>query len=217
MQSCGCNVRNAAVCPSCGQHNTAQLYSDSSLKHEKFKEQANLPELDSFKFSEGMKAEMTRVFYSATGDKTKRKAPRRAMIFLAISTVCKEKNIPFDKTQLMQTLSITDRHINTAIKEMAFVVPVAAVSVADVIKDLMKLFDVKDEIFAMLMDTYEICRRTSILFNSSKPETIATGVLYYHLKTGLGDLFNEESYFNRIKVSKDSILAVDAEIKKLMA
>lgn len=208
----------AAVCPSCGQHNNAQLYTENTGKHDKFKEQANLPELEAFKFSEGMKAEMTRVFHSATGNKTKRKAPRRAMIFLAIVTVCKSMNIPFDKNQLMKTLDITDRHINTAMKEMAFIVTVApvSISVADVIRDLMKLFDVKEEIFPMLIDTYEICRRTSILFNSAKPETIASGVLYYHLKLGLGELFVEEAYFNKVKVSKDGVFGIESEIKKIL-
>ena len=218
QQSCYCNTSGAAVCPSCGLHNNAQLYTDKTGHHDKFKEQANLPELETFKFSEGMKVEMTRVFYSATGNKTKRKAPRRAMIFLAIVTVCKSMNVPFDKTQLMKTLDITDRNINTSMKEMAFIVPVApvSISVADVIKDLMKLFDVKEEIFPMLMDTYEVCRRTSILFNSAKPETIASGLLYYHLKLGLGDLFIEESYFNKVKVSKDGVVAIDADIKKII-
>ncbi|MBA3755787.1 MAG: hypothetical protein H0X02_05950 [Nitrosomonas sp.] len=219
MQSqCYCNPSGAAVCPSCGLHNNAQLYNDKTSHHDKFKEQSNLPELETFKFSEGMKAEMTRVFYSATGNKTKRKAPRRAMIFLAIVTVCKSMNIPFDKNQLMQVLTITDRHVNTAMKEMAFVVPVApvSISVADVLKDLMKLFDVKDEIFPLMIETYDICRRTSVMFNSAKPETIANGLMYYHLKIGLGEMFNEDNYFQRVKVSKDGILAIDSDIKKII-
>lgn len=219
QQSCLCNPSNELICRSCGQHNSSQIYNDKPVNRDKFKEQTNLPELESFKFSEGMRTEMTRVYYSATGNKTKRKAPRRAMIFMAIVTVCKSMNIPFDKNQLMKTLEITDRHINTAMKEMTsnIIVAPVSISVADVVKDLMKLFDVKDEIFVMLMDTYEICRRTSILFNSAKPETIACGLLYYHLKLGLGDLFNEENYFNRVKVSKDGILGINMAITQVLS
>lgn len=218
QSSCYCNPSGEAICPSCGLHNQAQVYTEKTGHHDKFKEQSTLPELDAFKFSEGMKAEMTRVFYSATGNKTKRKAPRRAMIFLSIVTVCKSMSIPFDKTQLMRTLDITDRHINTAMKEMAVLVPIApvSISVADVIKELMKMFDVKEEIFQMLIDTYDICRRTSVLFNSAKPETIACGLLYYHLKLGLGEVFNEDNYFGRVKVSREGILGIDAEIKKII-
>lgn len=218
QQSCECNVSNSAICPSCGVHNAAQPYGNDDSRHDKFKEQALLPELQNFKFSEGMKADMTRIFYSATGNKTKRKAPRRAMIFLAIVSVHKSLNLPFDKNQLMKTLDITDRHINAAMKEMGSIMPVAppSISVADVLKELMKLFDVKDELFQPMIDTYDVCRRTSIVFNSAKPETIASGLLYYHLKMGLGEVFNEEGYFNKVKVSRDGVQNIEVEILKIV-
>jgi hypothetical protein len=214
--TCECNYDDSPVCPSCGAHSdsSVHLYDNTPKGSLKLKEQPHLPELDRFKFSQGMKAEMTDIFYSATGHKTRRKAPRRAMIFLAIVHVCKASQVPFDKNDLMKSLDITDRHVNTAMKEMH--IPPKAISVADVLKDLMAIFNVKDTLFETLLETYERCKRTSIIFNSAKPDTIASGLLYYHLKTGLGDVFNQDSYFAQTTVSRDSILAVYADISKVI-
>lgn len=104
-------------------------------------------------------------------------------------------------------------------------------TIRDVLRSLLKILDIQNSCLDEILEIHDICKRTSPMFNSAKYETLAAGLVYYYLSSksralrryGNGEnveeddeteFFNEEIYFERSKVSRDSILAVNADILK---
>lgn len=216
---CDCNHTGAPICPNCGrrgnlpQHTFIHLETDNG----RIAELQVLPELESFKFSEDVKTDVTLLFQKATRSSTKRGKPRRAIIFCCIVDVCKEHGLVFDQNSIKAKLEITDRNINTARKEIGQIIGKvsSAVTIEDFVKTIMRFFDLRHELFDPIMMIYHRCKRVSVLFNSSKPETIANGLVYYYLMTNLQD-FDQEGYFDKSNVSKDTIIAVHDDIVKVL-
>ncbi len=106
-------------------------------------------------------------------------------------------------------------------------------TIRDVLRSLLKILDIQNSCLDEILEVHEICKRTSPMFNSAKYETLAAGLVYYYLSSKSRELqkyngenreepgdgsefFNEEIYFERSKVSRDSILAVNADILKYL-
>jgi len=98
------------------------------------------------------------------------------------------------------------------------------IGIRDVLRSLIHQLDLQESCLNDILTIYEVCKKVSPLFNSAKYETLAAGLLYYYISEqgkilidrGLADntFFNEEYYFEVSKVSKDSILAVSADVTK---
>ena len=216
---CECNNTNSAICPNCGrhsvnvQHNYIHLGSDSG----KMFDFQILPELETFQYSETVKSEITLMFQEATKGVTRRNGPRRAIIFCCVVNVCKKHGVVFDQTELKNKLDITDRNINTAMKEVGAIIGKlsSAISIEDVVKMIMKTFDLRIELFEPIMAIYHTCKRVSVRFNSAKPETIGTGLVYYYLMKNYPE-FKQDEFANQSNVAKETILAVYEEIKTIL-
>jgi len=216
---CGCNHTESPICSNCGRYNNLPQHTFIHLGVEggRMGELQILPELEGFKYTEEVKAEITMMFQEVTQGLTKRNKPRRAIIFCCIVNVCKKHGVVFDQNALKAKLEITDRNINTAMKDVTLLIGKAssAITIEDVIKTIMKAFDLRRELFDAIMAIYHNCKRISVLFNSAKPETVAAGLVYYYLMRHLED-FDQEGYFEKSNVSKDTIIAVYEEIKTVL-
>lgn len=213
---CGCNINSEEICPNCGSLSN-YVYVNNNYTNNTVKEVSILQELTTFKLSDNLKIDITSRYHEITAEKTKRNAPRRAMIYCCISEICKNKGIPFDKDEYRSVLNIKQRDINMALKDMKASVGVGnlSTSIRDVLKHLISSLNMKESCLGEIMEIHDKCKRNSPLFNSSKIETLAAGLVYYYLKTNLED-FNIESYFDNSKVSKDTILAVNDDIIKYL-
>lgn len=214
--NCECNNAGSAICPNCGRYNNGPQHTFIHLGVDtgKMGELQLLPELEDFKYSEEVKAEITMLFQEATRGSTKRNKPRRAIIFCCIVTVCKKHGVVFDQNSLKSKLEVSDRNINTAMKEVGNLIGKAssAITIEDVVRTIIRTFDLRIDLFDSIMAVYHNCKRVSVLFNSAKPETVATGLVYYYLMRHLQD-FDQENYFNKSNVSKDTIILVYEDIK----
>ena len=217
MMDCGCNTNGDEKCPNCGSPANYIYVGNRHTNNEKVKEIVVLQELTPFKLTDDTKIEITNLYQKATKGKTKRNAPRRAMIYCSILEVCKDRNIVFDKAEFQKTLNITQRDINTALKEMKASLGISnlTVSIRDVIRHLINNFNMKDSCLEEIMEIHDKCKRHSQLFNSAKIETLAAGLIYYYLNLHLED-FDQDKYFENSKVSKDTILNVNDDIIKYL-
>ena len=75
------------------------------------------------------------------------------------------------------------------------------------------ILDLLDNCVDGIMELNNMCVKNSELFNSSKTETIASSLVYHYLVIHLPE-FDEDVYFRKSSVSKDTILAINAEILK---
>lgn len=215
---CECNPDKMPICSICGTHSSmagrtlVQLGSD---RPEKYKEVQILPELSDFQYTDEIKLKITHLYQKATNGKTKRNSPRRAIIFCCIISVCKDNRLIFDSTELKQKLDLKDKDINKIMKEIEPMIGHVNIQITmdDVIRSIMKTFDIQESCLADIISIYNHCKKVSQLFNSSKMETLAAGLVHYYLSTTLEE-FNHDVYFEKSRVSKDTILLVSGEVEK---
>jgi|SRR5579885_3658914 len=215
MMDCGCNINKAEICPNCGSPSNYLYLGNRETFTDKLKEVTILPEILHFQLTDDAKIEITDLYQKVTKGKVKRNAPRRALIYCCILEICKTRGMIFNKGDFQQLLNIRQRDINTALKEMKESMGISNlnISIRDVLRYLMNNLNIKDSCLEDIMNIYEKCKRHSQLFNSSKTETLAAGLLYYYLDNNL-EGFNRDGYFDISKVSKDTILLVNDDITK---
>jgi transcription initiation factor TFIIIB Brf1 subunit/transcription initiation factor TFIIB len=217
---CDCNPYASEVCPNCGSHNLAskdKFINIGSVDAGKMPVATILPELHNMRYSEDIKIEITNLYNLVTGQKVRKGAPRKALIFGCIVQICKRSNLTVDINQLRETLGVVERQVNAAYLELNKALGPAflTTSVADTIRTVMKTYGIREEIFGQIYYIYEQCRKILLKFNSARPETIASSVVYYYLKENLQD-FDPESFFAKEKTSRETILAINDEINKVL-
>lgn len=219
MMSCDCNPDYQAICPNCGMHSDRQLLSATAT--EKFKEIHILPDLLLFPYTDEIKLEISQLYSKATGGKTKRNAPRRATIYCCIVAISKQRGIIFDSDELREKLDLKEKDINKIAKEIEPTIrnytshSNLQVTMEDVLKTIIKTFDLNEKLLPDLINIHERCSRVSKLFISSRTETLAAGITYYYLNLTCPS-FDQDRYFQQSKISRDTILAIDLEIRRII-
>lgn len=210
--NCDCNALNSNICPVCGTHGVWRAEKQEKISASK--EPAILPELKKFAYSDELKMEITQLYGKATGGETRRSKPRKAIIVCSIVMVMKKHTIPFDVNHLKNELDVDEKTLNKMAKEIS--PNIGNVEFRITIKDhlmwLINSFGMKEEVLNELLKIYTVCTSRSAIFNSSKPETLAYGIVYYYLSQNLKE-FNEDNFFNLSRISKDTIVHVAEEIK----
>ena len=160
-----------------------------------------------------IKIKVTQLYQKAVGGKTKRNATRRATIYYCLIAICKQEDEIFDRTEFQNTLNIKAKDINKAAKTIRENMKDLDISVStrDIVRCLLRQFDMKNECIDDIMKLNDMCLKNSQLFNSSKTETIASSLVYYYLNIHLPE-FDKDAYFRKSTVSKDTILKINVEI-----
>lgn len=211
-----CNESDDHICQVCGNINENNVEDKRNLSVP-LKEISVLSELDKIKITDEAKIAVTKLYQRATNGKIRRNAPRRATIYCCLIHVCKTNRIIFDPDEYRKLLNIKKKDINNIAKTITCNLPDINISVKieDLLKCLMAEYNIKDDCFDDLMFIYDKCNKQSMIFNSSKMNTLAVGLIYYYLITYLED-FDKEEYFKESKVSKPTIIKVYDEIQKYM-
>lgn len=190
---------------------TTSRKSESS----RFKDVTILPELNTFQMTNELKMEITVLYNSLTDGKTKKMGKRRGAIYCCVISACKTRGIPFDKSVIQKNLGLTQKQVNSAVKQYDgfFGSGKVSVTIQELLLPLFESIGIQSSCMGEVLEIYELCMKKSPLFNSSKPESIAAGLVYFYLKTQLKD-FNQDALFNLLKIGKDTILNIFHEIEK---
>jgi hypothetical protein len=210
---CDCNPNQLDICPNCGRHlNEFKLKDKLMLKS---KDITILPELIGFPYTDDFKLKITKLYSKVSAGKTRRNAPRRAIIYYCIVSQCKIAGIIFDSNNLKHKLNIKDKDINKITKEIEPIISDFEITIDDLLNKIIKVFDINDKCLPEMIQIYKRCRRVSPLFNSAKMETLAYGIVYYYLTINLEE-FMEDVYFTKAVISKDTILKVFNDISSII-
>jgi transcription initiation factor TFIIIB Brf1 subunit/transcription initiation factor TFIIB len=181
---------------------------------DKSKDTVVLPELNQFNYPLEVKTEITVLYGKVSKGKIKRGSPRRGYIYCCIIAVCKQRNIALDKTKIQNLLDLKQHDINKAIKEVESAIGrIISLNIVDSIKSILNILGIKEDCLPEILEIYEKCRKLSSRFNSSRVETLANALVFFYLKNKLPD-FNEDFYFEKSKISKDTIVDISEEIAK---
>jgi len=219
--NCSCNPERMHICPNCGAYNFSNSANYIQLGTDNFQEKQKdvvvLSELSEFRYTDEVKIAMTLLYHKATQRKTKRNAPRRAIIFCCIVIICKERSLVFNPDEIQLALDLKTKDINKAIKDIEPIIGRinTSITIEDIIKAIMKTLNMRETCLDDIIAIYESCKKVSPLFNSSKIETLAYGLVYYYLVINLPE-FNQDFYFEKSKIAKDTVLTISSEIQKYM-
>lgn len=219
---CECNFQQDDICPNCGQHASSgkryiQLGRSLTRSTSPKSPDAILPELSQLQLTDEIKIEISRLYAQVTVEKSRRNGPRKAIIYCCIIAVCKEHNLTFDSKSVQIAFDITQKQINSAMKHLGTKLNFRQldVNIEDLLLAQMKLLNIQSGCLADIVEIYKMCLQHSPVFNSSKADTLAAGLLFYYLQKNL-EGFNADAYFGLSKISKDSILLITSEIAKIL-
>lgn len=212
-----CNGENPIPCKQCGRGSLGMhkvlMHAERSTGQEI--EIKPLKELERIPLSPDIKLLITKKYQEGTDGQIKRNAPRRGIIYCCIILVCREKGMPFDPDSLRVSLNLLEKHINAAKKFLRSRLGKIStdVTIRDYLNHLFHLYEMKPSCMDEIMGIYDLCRKRSVLFNSSKISTLATGLVYNYLKRVL-DEFDEDAFFEKSNVRRHTTTCVDQEIDK---
>lgn len=166
-----------------------------------------LPELEQFQMSLDVKSKISVLYKHVCQGKTRRNAIRRGLIYCCIIKICKDQHLAVDDKSLMNKLNIKVSDVNKAHTIMYSVLGEDAeeLSITDLMIAKIKLLDYNPDIIDDLKIIYDRGVQKISKFNSSRDETLCETIIYYYLKGNL-ESFNEDDYFSKSNVSKDTIL-----------
>jgi hypothetical protein len=175
-----------------------------------------LPELEPFKYPDDIKIDVGDFYTTLCAGKVKRNGPRRALIYWSIITICKRNGITFDSNEIQNNLNIKQSEINKAVKALrdTGIDMNPQITFDDILQTEMDRFDIRSDKFEELKDIYTRCKRICPEFNSCKLETLASGTVYYYLKTNLEE-FDDANYFLLSEVSDSAILKIYESISSI--
>lgn len=167
----------------------------------------NLPELEQFQMGMEIKNKISVLYKRVCQGKTRRNAIRRALIYCCVIKICKDEKLAVDDKSLMKKLNVKVSDVNKAHTMMYSVLGEEAeeLSILDLMTAKIKILDYNPDIIEDLKIIYNRGMQKISKFNSSRDETLCETIIYYYLKNNLEN-FDEDDYFLKSNVSKDTIL-----------
>lgn len=212
---CDCNTTDLDVCPNCGTHSGRKF--EPHRIQEKTKDFQILPEILDFQYSDDMKMRISMLYHQVTKGKVKRNAPRRAIIFWCIISVCKENKTIFAPAELKMKLDLKDQDTNKVSKEISGTLGNVQISIEDYLRSIMQSIDMNQDCLDEMLRLYSVCKKASPKFNASKVETLAYGVVFYYLNKTYPNFDFDKKFYPISAVSKDAVQTISTEMDRVIS
>lgn len=231
--------RGTSVCVDCGeeiQHKISQekewrYYGQSDNKHVKdpnrvqarkledrniFKDVENLP------FSESIVSRANAIYTEVTKGKIFRGNSRRAIVFACIFHAYKLSDLPQSHDGLMKIFGLERKIGLKGLKHVNIYAPKESkirttyITPKSLIHEIMAQFSATKEQIQEVVDIYERIKNTSSRINRSRPQSTASGLVFYWIKLR-GKNITLKEFAKKVSLSELTINKIAKEIEELVA
>lgn len=227
------------ICEDCGLEINGNLYFDKYWKFyglpsdgrkildsnrcfkRKEEERNILKDVDGLGFSEKIIARANILYNKVTKGKIYRGDFRKAIIFACIFHVYKEIDNPISFDKLRTCFNI-DRTI--ILKGMKKVNPIVSkmegirgkyITPIEIINEIMDSLNATEIQKQNVINLYEKIRNKSEMINRSRPQSVASGVIYHYIKEE-GKKINLKEFVQKVKLSEMTIIKINKEIDNIL-
>ncbi len=233
------NERGVCVCVDCGEEIQYRIshdkewryYGQSDNKHSKdpnrvqmrkIEERNIFRDVENLPFSESIVSRANKIYSEVTKGKIFRGNSRRAIVFACIFHAYKLSDLPQSHDTLMKIFGLERRVGLKGLKHVNIYAPkdskirTTYITPRSLIQEIMAQFSATKEQIQEVIDIYEKIRNTSSRINRSRPQSTASGLVFYWIRLrGKGITLKE--FAKKVSLSELTINKIAKEIAELLA
>jgi len=236
-----CNHENVVaekgsfVCVDCGEEINSEISNKKDFRHygetvksfdtneqnRKIEERTIFKDVENLGFSESIVSKANKIYSEVTGGKIFRGNSRKAIVFACIFHAYKISGKPQSHESLIQIFNLNRK---TGLKGLKYVniyapkeskIRTTYITPVNLIDEIMAKFSAtkeqKEEVFLL----YEKIKNTSSKLNRSRPQSVASGLVYYWICLKEKDI-NIKEFAKKVSLSELTINKVSKEISEIL-
>lgn len=205
-----------------GDGKYAPVDSGSAQQPRKAESHSIFKDVENFGFADTVVAEANKYYIEVTKNKISRGNARKSIIFACIFHAYKSNRMPQSYEKLIQIFGLTKKaglkglkHVNlNAPKESkirdTYITPI------DLVGEIMDKFQAGKEQKNEVIQIYEKIRNKSSRLNRSRPQSIASALVYYWI-VATGKKINLKEFAQSVELSELTINKIVKEIEEILS
>jgi transcription initiation factor TFIIIB Brf1 subunit/transcription initiation factor TFIIB len=178
-------------------------------------------DVENMGFSEKVINIANNLYFQVTKDKIYRGKSRKAIVFGCIMNAYKELNQPQSFESLQAIFKLDKKVILKGIKHVCINLPKKDASHGKYITPVELIRETMEKLNATPIQTneaiqiYNMIKNKSPIINKSKPQSIASGIIYYYIKK-TNKKYDMKDFLEKVNLSEITILKIANEIESLL-
>jgi transcription initiation factor TFIIIB Brf1 subunit/transcription initiation factor TFIIB len=202
-----------------GGNDSKHSSDPNRVQARKIEERTIYKDVDQMGFSEKLVTEANLLYIQVTNNRIFRGNSRRAIVFACIYNAYKTSGNYQSHAKLIETFKITRksalkglRHVSLNASNESRTTYVTPISL---VEEIMNEFGATTEQKSQVIAYYELIKNKSSKLNRSRPQSVASGLVYYWIKKE-GKLISIKDFAEKIKLSELTITNIVKEITSLL-
>lgn len=155
------------------------------------------------------------------GYKIYRGNSRKAIVFICIFQAFKMIGKTKSSDSLREIFKLDKKTVLRGLKQVNLNVPKSSslktkyITPVELVEEIMDKFNATTDQKAEVVKLYEIIRNKSSMLNRSRPQSVASGLIYYYI-SNLNKDINIKDFTNKVKLSELTVNKISNEIKRII-
>lgn len=179
-------------------------------------------DVENFGFADNVVAEANKYYIEVTKNKISRGNARKSIIFACIFHAYKSNRMPQSYEKLIQIFGLTKKAGLKGLKHVNLNAPKGSkirntyITPVDLVEEIMDTFQAGKEQKNEVIQIYDKIRNKSSRLNRSRPQSIASALVYYWI-VATGKKINLKEFAQSVKLSELTINKIVKEIEEILA
>lgn len=226
---CGENVKEDNVCEEAewryyGSNDNVEASDPSRCQYRKIIDKGITKDLTDLGFSNNIAEKANELYLIVTNGEIKRSNYRKGIMFACVFHAFIELGKPQTTEYLRKVIKITKRNISKGFTYYGLQMPkdrretYVYITAEHYIPKILKELRVTDDHIENVLNLYKKLKNKSYLLNTSNPQSIGSGFVYYYLKKIKTDLITPTQFGNMdiVKLSEITITRIANEIEDII-
>lgn len=204
-----------------GQSDTKHMSDPTRVQMRKMEDRSIFKDVENLGFSETIIAKANKIYLQVTQGKIRRGNSRKGIVFASIFHAFKSVNNPQSHDTLMKTFGLSRKEGLHGLKQVSQYAPkhsklrTTYISPINLIGDILKLFSASKEQEQEVIDLYTKTKGKSFCLNRSRPQSVASGVVYFWIRLKNKDITLKD-FAKKVLLSELTINKIAKEIAKVL-
>lgn len=232
------NADGLIICEDCGEeinrlpvHDKEwRYYGGNDSKHtsdpnrvqmRKTEERTIFKDVENMGFSEKIVADANKIYLLVTSGRIYRGSSRKGIVFACIFHAYNAMGNHQSHERLIEVFKLTRKSALKGLRHVSVNLPkdsnvkINGVTPVSIVEEIMNLFSATSEQKKQVTAYYDLIKNKSSKLNRSRPQSVASGLVYYWMKTEEKSLTLKE-FAEKVKLSELTITNIAKEIAEVM-
>jgi len=178
-------------------------------------------DVENMGFSDKVIDMANQIYLNTTKDKIYRGKSRKAIVYACIFNAFKILGQPQSCDSLIGVFQLDRKVILKGLKHVSLNSPKNSeirtkyISAIEIIDEIMNKFNANSEQKKEVFEIYEKVKNKSLILNRSKPQSVASGIIYYYITLNNKEI-DIKTFTKKVNLSELTVNKVSKEIQKIL-